>query len=117
MGLGANYLFKTAVIFGSADPVPGADHHSHPGLVNSTPITSRIAGIVIKGRAFGTDESGDHFGIVADQIVRLKVGPAIIPLHPGANNDNYFPPLLTSDGIPLSPTWDFTVRETDYLYL
>ena len=49
--------------WGTADDALGAQMTS-----------SRIASILIKGQAAGTDATGDHFGIVAQAIGKVRVG-------------------------------------------
>ena len=51
------------------------------------PIISRIASIVIKGAAKGSDNIGDHFGLVAEEIGVAKVSGIKVQLMPGPGND------------------------------
>jgi hypothetical protein len=55
--------------------------------VANTGLIARIASITIKGDATGSLATGDHFGFVAQQIDRLKIGPRTFPSTPGAGND------------------------------
>jgi hypothetical protein len=48
---------------------------------------SRIAAIIIKGTAGATPSAGDHYGFVAQEIAKVKVNGALVPLTAGANND------------------------------
>ena len=103
--------FHTAyLIYGSADPVPGADQHvavALPDLTDDKLVHSRIASVVIQGRAIGTAAVGDHFGIVAGEIFSLQVGTTIIPLRPGSYNDDHGRPANgTYDGFKLGSTQD-----------
>jgi hypothetical protein len=43
-------------------------------------VVSRIASLTIKGTASGSSGSGDHFGITAQQIGKVKIGGTNIPL-------------------------------------
>ena len=71
-------------------------------------ITSRIASIVIKGAAYGTPgESGDFYGIAAEEIVKGKVALTTLPLSAGAGND--LGPTL------LGVSFDFAVHEVGSL--
>jgi hypothetical protein len=56
---------------------------------NGSGAVSRIAAVVIKGRALGTvaDTDGAIFGIEAQHIVFLKIGGVTVPLTAGAGND------------------------------
>jgi hypothetical protein len=67
---------------------------------------SRIAAVIVDGVVRGSRpfvDATDHVGIVADEIVSLKIKNQAIALTPGPNND--------SAGIELGSTGDFTVRE------
>ena len=103
------------LIFGSADPVPNADHGltvAFPDLADDKLVHSRIASVIIAGRAIGTAGGVDHFGIVAEEIALLKVGGAIVPLRPGAHNDTQDRSNDGSyDGFKLGSTRDVTARE------
>jgi hypothetical protein len=59
-------------------------------LVNDDPLrTARIAAISIAGAVRGTaGATGDHFGIVAQQVSSLRVGGVAVALTAGASNDN-----------------------------
>jgi|GEM_PF-3155774 len=65
------------------------------GTVDDTPIgignaaiVSRIASLTIKGAAYGTPgQSGDYFGIAAEEIVKGKIALAPLALSTGASND------------------------------
>ncbi len=67
-------------------------------------ITSGIAALVIKGAAYGTPgQSGDFYGIAAEEIVKGKIALATLPLSAGAGND--LGPTL------LGVSFDFAVHE------
>src|SRR5262249_32341678 len=53
---------------------------------------SKIASLVIKGRALGTADSTDNllFGIEAQQIESIQIGGTRVPLTIGASNDLFF---------------------------
>ena len=103
------------LVFGSADPVPGADHGltvAFPDIITDKLIHSRIASVIIAGRAIGTAGGGDHFGIVAEEIALVQVGGSIVPLRPGAGNDTQDRSNDGSfDGFKLGSTGDVTARE------
>ncbi|MEA3208175.1 MAG: hypothetical protein QOE70_1232 [Chthoniobacter sp.] len=65
-------------------------------------IFATIASITIKGFAAGTPGiAGDHFGFVAEQIGKLKIGAVKVPLTPGTD----------TAGFPIGATGDLRVRE------
>ncbi len=82
-------------VFGNGDDV----------FINAGPagVIASIASITIKGRAVGSQETGDHFGIVAEQIGTVTVGGVKLSLTPGKSND--------LAGIKLGTTPDFIIRE------
>jgi hypothetical protein len=85
----------TAGGFATADPLP------IPG--GSGDIVSKIASIAIKGAAFGTIPTGDHFGFVAEEIGKLRIGATTFPLERGAHND--------TAGFAIGSSHDLFVRE------
>jgi hypothetical protein len=66
-------------------------------------ISSRIGSVVIGGQVLGTQGGGDHFGIVVQNVVSLRIGGTLIPLKAGNSNDDL--QLL------LATTGDFGVHE------
>ena len=112
---GTTPLSSAALLFGSADPVPGADHGltvAFPDIADDKLVHSRIASVIIAGRAIGTAGGSDHFGIVAEEIAMLTVGGAIVPLRPGTHNDSQDRSFDGSyDGFKLGSTRDVTARE------
>jgi len=64
--------------FGNADDVliPGGDS-----------TIAAIGRLVIKGQVLGSAAPGDHFGVVAEEIGRIKIGGIVRPLDPGPRND------------------------------
>jgi hypothetical protein len=74
-----------------------------PILGGSGDVISKIASIAIKGAAFGTIAAGDHFGFVAEEIGKLRIGATTFPLERGAHND--------TAGFAIGPSHDLIVRE------
>lgn len=67
-------------------------------------LISKIASIAIKGgAAFGTPTSGDHFGFVAEQIGKFRIGKTTFPLGKGAHDDIV--------GFTIGSSNDLSVRE------
>jgi len=66
-------------------------------------VVAKIASITLKGSVVGTAGTGDHFGIVAEEIGKLKVGGTTQTLTPGAGND--------TTPVALGGTDDVKVRE------
>lgn len=65
-----------------------------------TGVVATIANVIIKGSATGSAPAGDHFGIVAERVSKLKTGPTKQPLTTG-----------TDDILLDSANGDFRVRE------
>src|SRR5690606_13635664 len=40
----------------------------------SSPVAAKIASVIIKGTADGTEAEGDHFGFVASEIRAMRIG-------------------------------------------
>ncbi|MEO8353803.1 MAG: hypothetical protein ABI680_18910, partial [Chthoniobacteraceae bacterium] len=72
-------------------------------IAGGTPLISRIASILIKGAASGTEGGKDHFGFVAAQIDAFKAAGTKQKLNRGASND--------LEGLLVGATGDVTVRE------
>ena len=72
-------------------------------ISGGNPIIARIASVVIKGTAAGTEGGTDHFGFVTQEIAAFKAGAVRPPLTPGPSND------LT--GVLVGSTGDLRVRE------
>jgi hypothetical protein len=66
-------------------------------------VRAKIAAVIIKGEVFGTNLLGDHFGIVAEEIGKLKISGTSQPLARGPANDAT--PIL------LGATSDVAARE------
>ena len=64
-----------------------------------------IARIVVGGIE-GSTAAGDGFGLVAEEIGKVKIGASLVALTPGARNDLTPIPLL-----PAGSTNDFFARE------
>jgi hypothetical protein len=71
------------------------------GVQDLDGISSRIGSLSIAGQAKGTDGGTDFFGIVAENVVTVKVGGKTVPLKAGNSNDDVFVGL----------TGDFKVHE------
>ena len=56
--------------------------------VGDTDLVARIASITIKRGVLGSSAAGDHFGFVAQQIDKLKIGSRAISLTAGPSNDD-----------------------------
>jgi len=90
----------TAGVTGGADGLLGtADDHLYAG--GSDAVVSRIASVVIKGQAIGTNEAGGRFAIEAEQIGSVKVGATKVLLNKTAK-DKY---------VALGGTGDLFVNE------
>ncbi|MDB6174102.1 MAG: hypothetical protein JWL59_3413 [Chthoniobacteraceae bacterium] len=72
-------------------------------ISKDTPIVSKIASVVIKGDARGTDGGSDHFGFVSEQIRAFRLSGRREALHAGPGND--------LAGLRLGLTNDLTARE------
>lgn len=76
--------------FGTQDDVK----MSGPGVKNLPNVFSRISNLTIGGQVIGSDNTADHFSIVAENIGVLTINGAVVPIFPGAHNDNR---LLSAD--------------------
>ncbi len=84
---------------------------SGAGVRDNIAIASRIAGVTIKGQAFGTTAAGDSFGIIAEQIVRAKMGAVAFKLTAGARTPaDFFVAGATAPG-PTGLASDFSIGE------
>jgi hypothetical protein len=74
--------------FGESDDVK-IDEMAATGQPESALIVSKIASLVIRGRALGTADSTDAqtFGVEAQQIVAIKISGAAVAFTSGASND------------------------------
>jgi hypothetical protein len=72
-----------------------------PGVKDVATVSSQIGSLSIGGQARGTDGGTDFFGIVAENVVTLKVHGKTVPLKAGNSNDDVFVGL----------TGDFKVHE------
>jgi hypothetical protein len=72
-------------------------------ISRATSIISKIASIVIKGSALGTEGGADHFGFLAEQIGSFKADGGKLTLAAGPHND--------VAGFPVGTTDDLIVRE------
>ena len=75
-------------------------------LTGGNEVVAKIASILIKGAVSGTPANAtDHFGIVAEELGKLKAAGASLPLSLGPRND--------LDGFALGGTDDVRAREVD----
>ena len=72
-------------------------------ISGNNPVIARIASILIKGAATGTDAVGDHFGFIAEKIGSFKAAGATLALTAGPGND--------LSGRRVGLTGDLRVRE------
>jgi hypothetical protein len=109
--VGGNWIASS--IAAGVDPVDGQfgndDDVKILEITDPAGVHSSIAKIVIRGQALGTPtvsgspSASDHYGFVAEQIVRLRVGSVAYQLNPGPNND--------LSGIAIGSTGDLRARE------
>ena len=81
------------------------------GAPIDTARISTIASLIIKGQALGTPASGDHFGIVAQQIGKAKIGTIFYAFK--ANTKESFAAAPTGPGMGAFPfsAFDFYLHE------
>lgn len=92
--------------FGTAD-----DEKFPAAVVDVAGVKSSIGSFVVKGQAFGTDnDTGDMFGVVAEQIGKANVGGRSFAFTKGANEAFFAAPTLDGEGTE-NPMFDFTIRE------
>ena len=72
-------------------------------MAGGNDVVAKIASITIQGMGLGTAAAGDHFGIVAEEIGKLKIDGERVPLTSGPAND--------LGGIALGATDDVRARE------
>jgi hypothetical protein len=69
-------------------------------------VVAKIASIMIKGAVLGTSANpADHFGLVAEELGKVKVDGASLPLSIGPRND--------LGGFAVGATDDVRAREVD----
>ena len=76
--------------FGESDDVkPSGTGVKDDADLNGAGAISKIASVVIKGRALGTAASGDAlvFGIEAQQLGTIKIGSTTVPFNAIAGDD------------------------------
>jgi hypothetical protein len=83
--------------FGTGDDVKFADG----GVKDVAGLSSRIAGVTIRGQASGTIGGTDHFGLVAEVVGPVKVGGMLLTQTPGPGNDV----------VEIGTTGDFGIKE------
>lgn len=101
--VGASWLTSSLAVGVSAGPddfFGTEDDVQNPG---GSGTVARIARVVVKGAVLSTGLPGDHFGIVAEELGKLKIGGTAVALTPGPRND--------LDGVLLGATDDMRARE------
>ncbi len=63
---------------------------SGAGVKDVVTVSSRINSLTIKGRALGTTQLGDNFGVVAENFGTININANNIPQTAGNNNDDFF---------------------------
>jgi hypothetical protein len=79
--------------FGTSDDTKAVGSNSNRDVLTRF---SSIASILIKGQALGSTASGDSFGIVAEQIIKAKIGARIFKFDKGERD--------LADAFALAPT-------------
>lgn len=82
-------------LYGTADDTVAGAGTNDPGRF------SRIDSVSIGGQMLGTDAGIDTFGIVAQEVKKLRVGGTLVPTAVGKSNDDFF----------MGITGDLKVRE------
>ena len=79
---------------------------------NVAGITASIGSFTVKGQAFGSaGNTGDMFGILAEQIGKAKIGARTFAFKAGATKEAFFAaPTITGAGAE-NPAFDFIIRE------
>ena len=118
--VGGDWLASSAtagVNVGPDSVIGTADDAKYSGGVrDNVNISASIGSFTVKGQAFGTtSDTGDMFGVVAEQIGKAKVGTRTFAFKAdkGAtlNHEAFFAaPTLTGAGTE-NPAFDFTIRE------
>jgi autotransporter-associated beta strand protein len=106
--VGADWRASTVLagVSAGADGDDGTDDDAKlttPGVRDTAEIFSTIAKLTIKGQALGTIDVADSFGIVAEQIIKAKIGEATLKLDRGERD--------AVDAFAIGATSDFFVRE------
>jgi hypothetical protein len=57
-------------------------------IAGGNSVVARIASVTIKGAIIGSAAAADSFGIVAEQVVKVKVGNSSVALTTGPGNDS-----------------------------
>lgn len=86
--IGGNWV-ASSIVAGAADiDLNGFGIGDALQATGNTELIARIASITIKGGVTNSINSGDHFGFVAQQIDKLKIGSRALVLTLGTSNDN-----------------------------
>jgi hypothetical protein len=74
-------------------------------------VVSQIAKIVINGTVSGSSASGDSFGIMAEEIVKARIGGLLLPLTSGEHSPGDFFALGDTGPGPTGIATDFVIGE------
>ena len=97
-------LEASSIVAGASAGADGFFGNGDDALIaGGNEVVAKIASITIKGSVFGSGAAADHFGIVAEELGKLKIGGVLQPLTDGPAND--------LAGIPLGTTDDVRARE------
>ena len=102
----------STVLTGSTAGADGFEGTVDDGTANNTQrIYSRIASIVIGGQPYGTLTAGDSFGIIAEEIGKLKIGGIRLKLEAGPQSPGDFFPIGATVPGPNGLPSDFSIGE------
>jgi hypothetical protein len=97
-------LEASSIVAGATAGADGFFGNGDDALIaGGNEVIAKIASITIKGAVLGSAAAADHFGIVAEELGKLKIGGVLQPLIEGPGND--------LAGIPLGTTDDVRARE------
>ena len=90
----------SSIVAGAAAGADGFFGNADDTLIaGGNEVVAKIASITIKGTVVGSSAAADHFGIVAEEVAKLKIGGLLQGLVEGARNDLAGIPLGTSDDV------------------
>ncbi len=102
----------STVLTGSIAGDDGFEGTVDDGTANNTQrIYARIAAITIGGQAYGTLTVGDSFGIIAEEIGKVKIGGIRLKLESGPQSPGDFFPLGATVPGPNGLPSDFSIGE------
>ncbi len=111
--VGGDWIASTAQagVGAGADTQPGTDDDLKAGGNDQPDVFSTIGSFTVKGQALGTaTPANDMFGIVAERILKAKVGGRTFAFKAGTNEAFFAAPTLDGEGTE-NPMFDFTIRE------